>query len=119
MYATLKSEYRQIRFFSKVQGVVFVDILDPKVADNKDEGDGASFMEIQARRILGREVPSSGKDFFKLLVGKFPSLLEAVHGLSDFNLDETVSGNFGGKVVVLDDVRREIGIGDAHVLEPV
>ena len=103
----------------EVQGVVFVDILDPKVVDNKGEGDGASFVEIQARSILGREVPSSGKDFFELLVGKFTSLFEAVHGPLDFNVDEPVDRHFGSKVVVLDDVRREIGIGDGHVLEPV
>ena len=72
------------------------------------EGDGASLMEIQARHILGREVPFNGKDIFKLLIGKFASLLEAVHGSLDFNVDESVDGNFGGKVVVLDDVRREI-----------
>ena len=76
-------------------------------------------MEIQARSILGREIPSSGEDFFKLLVGKFASLLEAVHGLSDCNVNEPVSGYFGSKIVVLDGVGREIGIGDAHVLEPV
>ena len=53
------------------------------------------------------------------MVGKFTSLLEAVHDSSDFNVHEPVSGHFGSKFVVLDDVRQEIGIGDAHVLEPV
>lgn len=63
-------------------------------------------MEIQARPILGMKVPSSGKDLFELRVGKFSSLLEAVHGPSDFNVDETIGGNVGGKVVVLNDLRR-------------
>ena len=102
----------------EVQGVLFIDILDPKVVDNKGEGDGASLMEIKARRILGR-VPSRGKDFFELLVGKFTSLLEASRGSLDFNVDEVVGGDFGSKVVVLDDVRREIGKGNVHVLKPV
>ena len=96
-----------------MQGISFVGVFDPKVVNNKGEEDWASLMEIQARSILGREVPSSGKDLFKLLVGHFTSLLEAVHG--DCNVDETVGGNFGGKVVVLDDVGRESGIGDTHV----
>ena len=65
-----------------MQGVVFVHLLDPKVVDNKGEGDKVGFVEIQARSILGRTVPSSGKDLFELLVGKFSSLLEAVHGPS-------------------------------------
>ena len=76
-------------------------------------------VEIQARSILGRAVSSSGKDFFELRVGKFTSLLEAIHGPPAFNVDEPVSGHFGSEVVVLDDVRREIGIWDAHELEPV
>ena len=76
-------------------------------------------MEIQARGILGREVPPSGKDLFELLIGKFSSLLEAIHDPSDFDVDEAIGGNFGGKAVVLADVRRDIGIGDMHVLEPV
>ena len=103
----------------EVQGVLFVNILDPKFVDNKGKGDGASFVEIQARSILGKEVPSSGKDFFELLVGRFTSLLEALHGLSDLNVDEPVRGHFGSKVVVLDDARQKIGIGNARVLEPV
>ena len=102
-----------------VQGALFVDILHPKVVNNEGEGDGAGFVEIQARSILGREVPPSGKDHFELLVGKFTSLLEAIHGSSDFNVDEPVGGNFGGKIVVLDDAGRKIGVGDVHVLEPV
>ena len=56
---------------------MFVDVVDPKVVKNKDEGDRANSVEIQARSILGREVPSSGQDFLELLVGKFTSLLEA------------------------------------------
>ena len=103
----------------EVQDVLFVDVLDPKVVANKGEGDRASFVKIKARSILGREVPSSGEDFFELLVGKFASLLEATHGLSDFNVDEPASGYFGSKILVLNNVRREIGIGDAHVLKPV
>ena len=76
-------------------------------------------MEIQARSILGREVPSSGQDFLELLAGKFTNLLEAVHGPSDFNIDEPIGGHFGRKVIVLSDVRKEIGIGDMYVIEPV
>ena len=51
--------------FLKVQGVLFVDILDPKVVDNEGEGDGASCMEIQARSILRGKVPFNGKDLYK------------------------------------------------------
>ena len=104
----------------EVQGVLFVDILDPKVVNNKGKGDGEIFLEIQTRSIFGREVlPSSGQDFIQLLVGKFTRLLEALHGSTNFNVDEPVGGNFGSKAVVLADVRQEIGIGDAHVFEPV
>ena len=101
-----------------MQGVLFVDIIDPKAVDTKGEGDGVSCMEIQARSILRKEVPSNGKDFFELLVGKFTSLFETVHDLLDFNVDEILGGDFGSKVVVLDDVSREIGIGDPYVLKP-
>ena len=61
--------------FLKVKGVVFVDIIDPKIVDNKGEGDGASFAEIQDRRIFGMEVPYSDNDLFELMVGQFTSLL--------------------------------------------
>ena len=76
-------------------------------------------MEIQAWCVLGWEVPSSGEDFLELLVGKFASLLEAIHGTSDFNVDEAVGCYLGSEVIVLYDVRREIGIWDAHIFEPV
>ena len=105
--------------FLKVQGVLFVGILDSKVVKDKSEVDGASLMDIQAKSILGREVPSSGKDFFELMVGKFSSLFEAIHGLMDFNVDKTVGSNFGSQVVVTDDVRGEIRIGDPHEFKPV
>ena len=65
-----------------MQGVLFLDLFDSKVVDNKGEGDWASFVEMHGRSIVGREVPSCGKDFFELLVGKFTSQLEAIHGTS-------------------------------------
>ena len=69
--------------------------------------------------VKGLIVPYGGQDFFELLVGKFSSLFDVIHGSADFNVDETVGSDFGSKVAVSDDVRREIGIGNVHVLKPV
>ena len=38
-------------------------------------------MEVEARGVLGRVVITSGEDFFKLFVGEFAGLFEAVDSL--------------------------------------
>ena len=70
--------------------ILFADILYPKIVDNEDEGDGASFVNIQIRVIFRREIFTGGKDIFELLICKLPGQFEAIHYPSDFNVDEAI-----------------------------
>ena len=80
--------------FFEVEGVGFVDKFHPKVVNNESERDGSGFVEVESWGVLGRVVVTSGEDFFKLLVGKFAGLFEAVDGLTNFHVDVTVGVNF-------------------------
>ena len=51
-------------------------------------------MEVETWGVLGGVVITSDEDLFKLLVGKFASLFEAVDSLTNFHVDVTVGANF-------------------------
>ena len=60
--------------FLKVQGVFLVNILDPKVVDNKVErGYWEIFMEIQTRSIPRREVPPVTRTFSSCWLASLPA----------------------------------------------
>ena len=55
--------------------MTLIDILDPKVVDDEGEGDGTSFMEIQARIILGGKYPLVARTFLSCWLASVPACL--------------------------------------------
>ena len=78
--------------FFEVEGVRFVYIFDPKVV-NESERDGSGFVEVESPGAIGKVVVTNGEDFFKLLVGKFTGLFEAVDSFANFHVDVAVGSN--------------------------
>ena len=78
----------------KMQDILFVNILHARIINNKGEGDGTGFMEIQGWSVFRREIAISDKGFLELLVGKFTCLFEFIHGATDFDIDASIASHF-------------------------
>ena len=59
----------------EVQGVLLADVLDSKVVNNKGEGDGASFVEIQARSIMEGKYLPVATTFLSYWLASLPACL--------------------------------------------
>ena len=96
--------------------VVFADILDAEVVDNKGEGDGSSVVTKKSGSVWSGVVTVFLKMLDEALIGQNPSLRKAVHSLADLHHDMVVV-NEGGKVVLLRNGRRDKLGRNPHVLE--
>ena len=102
-----------------MEGVSFVDIFDPKVVNKASERDESGSVEVETQGVIGGVVITSGEDLFKLLVGKFSGLFEAIDSLTNFPVDVTVGVNFVLQLVLIDDFLGDVPSMHAHVLDSV
>ena len=58
-------------------------------------------------------------NYFKLLVGEFAGLFEAVDSLANFHVDVTAGSNFVLQLVLIDDFLGDVLSMYVHVLEAV
>ena len=65
-------------------------------------------MDKESGGVLRGKVSCFGKDLFELFVGKHSRLFEAVHGLVDFHINILVRGNGVVKVILVDDLLRDV-----------
>ena len=74
-------------------GIVFVDVLDPKVIVDEGEDDVACGVAPQAGSVFHGYVALFGEMLGEALVGDDAGLFESVHALADFDVDPSVAGD--------------------------
>jgi hypothetical protein len=66
--------------------MVFANIFDSKVVNNKGELKCACVVGPKTWGVLGRAVAVLGKVFGQLFIGKFARLWQALHAFPDLNI---------------------------------
>ena len=85
-------------------GMLFANVFDAEVIDNKAEADWASLVVPKARSVSYGGVTIVAQETDKLLFGKYARLWKAIHAVAYFNIDFAFVGNFV-KIVKVDDFR--------------
>ena len=74
----------------EVVGVIFSDVLDSKVVNDKGENDGLGDVLPYCRGYAHRGKTEMGEVSFELVVGNTAGFLEAGHAFSDLEVDPAV-----------------------------
>ena len=87
-------------------GMLFANVFDGEVIDNKAEADWVPLVAPKARSVLYGGVTIVAQETDELLFGKYARLWKAIHAVAYFNIDFAFVGNFV-KIVKINDFQRD------------
>jgi hypothetical protein len=91
----------------KVVHVIHVGDFYPKIVNNKAENYAAPDMTPEAWRVLALVITPFGQSLFEELVGNDAGLGEAIHALTNFDVDPSDVVDQVPEVVSFDDLVRD------------
>ena len=95
-------------------GIGLVDIFDTEIINHEGERKGAGGMGPQARRDGYRGIAVRREELDETIIGEASGLGQAVHALSNFDVDMTVVNELGEVILEHDGVGNDTD-WDAHV----
>ena len=85
-------------------GMCFADVFYTKIFDTEGENNWSPLVCPDTRGAFALVINLFVQAFLEYLLGNQPGLVEAVHVLSNFDIDVIVFGDFDGKFIVMDDI---------------
>ena len=105
-----------LEVLNQVISILFANIFDAEVVNDKGEGDVTRRMISEGRGAGDRRISKLGYVDFQLVIGDAPGLFETRHAFADLHVYPAVGVDEAVQVVLLDDLVREEIQGDFHVL---
>ena len=100
----------------QVISILFANIFDEKVVDDKGEGDVTRCMLPKGRGARDRCISKLDEVDFKPVIGNADVLFETRHAFADLHIDPAVGADEAAQVVLFDDLVWEEIQDEFHVL---
>ena len=100
---------------NQMVGMLFANVFDAKVIDNKAEADWVPLVAPKARTVSYGGVTIVAQEIDELLFGKYARLWKAIHAMVYFSIDFAFVGNCV-KIVKVDDFQQDEVDWDEHIL---
>ena len=96
--------------------ILFADIFDAKVVNDKGEGDVTHHMLTESRGTGDRHISKLGEVYFKPFIGDGDGFFETRCAFTDLHIDPAVGADEATQVVLFNDLVQEEIQGEFHVL---